>query len=73
MTDPTIAADVHKPLDIALDCAPKIALHAEGALNDIPQARYLIFGHVADASIRAHSRLREDPAAGRAPDAVDVR
>src|SRR5262245_27684014 len=72
VTDATVAADVHQPLDAHRHLAAQVALHLVLALEDVPQAPGLIVAPVLHALARIHARLDEEPLGGRRPDPVDV-
>ena len=73
MARPAIAADVHQPLDVHRDFGAQRTLDLDGPLDELAKPRHLGVGQVAHPRVGADAGLREDPAAGGAPDAEDVR
>src|SRR5215212_9681759 len=51
--DPTVAADLHQPLDVEVDLAPQIAFHRVLTVDDLADPVDLFLGQVPHPLVRA--------------------
>ena len=72
MPRPTVRADFDKPLDIQGNFAAKVALNLVSSVDDFAQPVDLLFGQVADTSVRIDVRLSEDLLTGRKANTIDI-
>src|SRR5262245_7244771 len=72
MSQATITADVHQPLDVQLDLAAQIAFDAIFALHDLADAPDLLLGQVAHSDVRVDVGFFENVKPIRAADTKDI-
>src|SRR5688500_4547558 len=72
VSDPTVGADVHEPLDVHRDFGAQRALDAEIALDELAQPVRVGVVQVAHALGRINAGLGENLPRGLATDAIDV-
>ena len=72
VTQATVAADVHKALDVLGSLATKIALDEVLAIDSVTKLRDLILGQVLDTSRGVNAGLGAQLGGGGTADAVDV-
>ena len=72
MTKPTIAGEVHQPLDVHRGFAAKITFDIMVLVDLLADVEHFLVGEVLDALFRRNAELRDDVLGRRAADSVDV-
>src|SRR5579875_2446655 len=72
MAQAAIAANFDQPLDVHIDFAAQVALNFIFAINHLTQTVDLFFSQIPYPRIRVNMRFRQDFAAGRQPNSVDI-
>src|SRR5690606_4320003 len=73
VTQTTITADIHQPLDVPRHLRPQHALDPVGRIDRPTEAIDLLVGELVHPPIRIDTRLVQNPLGRRASDSVDVR
>ena len=72
MTQPTIAAEIHQPLNIHGDLAPKIAFDDVVTIDHFANLEHFLVGQLRHATFLRNRHLLHDFAGLFGPDPVDV-
>src|SRR5579859_6663639 len=71
VTDAAVAIDLHQPLDVQVDLTPQVTFDRVLAVDDLAQARDLVFAQITGAAIGRSIGPRQDLVRRRMPDAED--
>src|SRR5215831_1479498 len=72
MTQTTIAAEIHQPLDVHRDFTTKIAFHDVIAVDDLANLDDFVFRQIADAPVERDAHLLADDLRVRRAYPVDI-
>jgi len=68
----TVTTEVHQPLNIQRNLAPKVAFNGESS-HDVTQLLYIGFTQVFDLCVRGNARFRANQPRRRIANAIDTR
>lgn len=71
MSQSTVAADIHQPLDVHGDFAPQVPLHLE-LFHVFPEAVNLILGQLRYLGVLIHPCTSEDKIGSSPADSIDI-